>query len=69
MIDGTDRYTIQWFSSSNRSYRLQSTTDLETASWIDSPTGLRVGTDALMIETLLNNGLQKRFFRVLVETP
>ena len=69
MIDGTDRYTIQWFSSSKRSYRLQSTTDLETASWIDSPTGPRVGTDALMIETLLNNGLQKRFFRVLVETP
>ena len=69
MIEGTDRFTIQWFSSSNRSYRLQSSTDLETASWIDSPRGLRVGTDALMIETLLNNGLPRRFFRVLVETP
>lgn len=69
MIDGTDRFTIQWFSSSNRSYRLQSSTELETADWIDSPRGLRVGTDALMVETLLNNGLPRRFFRVVVENP
>lgn len=61
--------TARWNSTTTRSYRLQSTTNLTSDSWTDGPRGLQPGTGGLMSEFISNTGVPKRFFRLVVESP
>lgn len=69
VITAGDNYAVQWFSSSRRSYRLQSSFTLESDSWTNTQNGQRAGTDALMSETFSVAGSPKRSFRLIVESP
>lgn len=70
IINAGESYTVQWFSSSQRSYRLQSSPTLESGSWSNIRNGLRIGTDSLMSEDFSDvSSSPKRYFRLIAETP
>lgn len=63
-----DRYIVEWFSSSRRIYKLQSSLTLEPDSWGDTQNGQRTGTDSVIGESFRAIGRpEKSFFRLVVE--
>jgi hypothetical protein len=68
VVELDDRYIVEWFSSSQRSYKLQSSATLEPESWSDTQNGQRTGTDAVIGESFQNRTRPaKLFFRLVVE--
>lgn len=67
VIPSDGGFRLEWFSSSRRSYRLQSSLTLEPDSWGNTQNGQRTGTDSVMSEGFVAGGPAKRYFRVVAE--
>ena len=65
---GGNAHTVQWNSSDQCQYRLQSSTTLEPGSWIDTPAGQRTGTGGTMSESF-PAGIPELYYRLEVVRP
>lgn len=62
-----NNYSVLWFSSSRRTYRLESSPSMEDGSWTRTQNGVRTGTDGTMSESFTDADEPRLYFRLIVE--